>query len=1025
MKRAAHIVVSALLSFFCAGTMHGVEPSTLLSQYGHTAWHREDELSNAAPNAITQTPDGYMWIGTETGLLRFDGVRFVPWTPPHWEGLSDHDVHVLHAASDGTLWIGTPTNLAAWKNGVLTVINTNGPVYVNAIAEDRDHTIWFSSTRRFDHKGVCRVSGATTQCFGAADGMPLSFIGGLTANADGSLSVTSSDTVADWSPARGLISAVKAAGPNNPSPYLVASQSDGSKLVGFAAGGKNWGLQRLTGSRWSAYTKPGFDGSTLSVQSLCTDRHGVLWIGSRTDGIFKVSETSVDRYDKREGLSGNSVRDIYEDREGSLWIATENGIDRFRDLKVLNWSTDQGLQGGHIFSVLATSANNAMVTIDHTLSVVGDGKVSLLPSVPGMPDGFFGSMVEDSRGRYWIGGTKDLFLYDGHRFTALKRPDGQPIGQAFSLSLADDGSVWALVYNKALPRELLHFRDYKVIESIGSRPFGLRVVADHAGGAWINGQGNLSHFAHGQLDRITLQAANADTKNFSVQEDLAVSPDGTVYLTSRLGLWVIKQGKARLADVSAGLPCQDVSGLALSQQRSLWVRSTCGLIAVDTSAIDNWWSHPENKLNHRLIPPSEGARPSRTVFFPQMSVAPDGRIWIGNDSGVQVLDPSHMPFNSLPPPVHIEEVVADRQSLTPAPGLRIHPRTRDLEIRYTALSLAAPQSIKFKYMLEGRDSGWRDPGSLRSAFYSDLEPRHYRFRVIASNNDGVWNNEGDSLDLYIQPAWFQTIWARAIALVLLGAMIWSLYRWRVHSVANAINARFNERLEERTRLAREIHDTLLQTVQGSKMVADHALNPDADETRMRNALEGVSGWLEQAITEGRAAVQALRASTTDQDELAVHLDALLKEHCGSSSLSADLTVTGEPRTLHPIVQDELSLIAQEAVRNVCVHSGATELHLAIQFGDDLLLAIRDNGVGIDPDVLSSGRAGHFGLQSMKERGEKIHAEVDIRSEHERGTEVSVRVPNKIAYKRDDRPSFGLGNILRFQRRTKGRQNDGK
>ena len=229
---------------------------------------------------------------------------------------------------------------------------------------------------------------------------------------------------------------------------------------------------------------------------------------------------------------------------------------------------------------------------------------------------------------------------------------------------------------------------------------------------------------------------------------------------------------------------------------------------------------------------------------------------------VQALDPEQLYNNSLPPPVHIEEISADgkRYSLENQPQLSA--LTRDLQIDYTALSFSVPQKVRFRYMLEGHDTGWQEVEGRRQAFYTDLGPGKYRFRVVGSNNDGVWNTEGDSLQFSVLPAWYQTTWFKFLFRSCNHLHYWALYRLRLRRVAHALSMRFDERLAERTRIARDLHDTFLQTVQGSKMVADDALDTPLDPSRMRKALEQLSGWLQQAIDEGRAALNSLRTSAT-------------------------------------------------------------------------------------------------------------------------------------------------------------------
>jgi signal transduction histidine kinase len=304
----------------------------------------------------------------------------------------------------------------------------------------------------------------------------------------------------------------------------------------------------------------------------------------------------------------------------------------------------------------------------------------------------------------------------------------------------------------------------------------------------------------------------------------------------------------------------------------------------------------------------------------------------------------------------------------------------------------------FRYLLEGRDKDWEDPGLRREAFYSDLRPGNYRFRVIASNNDGVWNKTGATLDFKVAAAWYQTIWFRSLCFILGLLLLWAIYRLRVRQMAGTMKARFDERLAERTRIARDLHDTFLQTIQGSKLVADDALSATTDLPRMRQAMEKLSGWLGRATEEGRAALNSLRTSTTQVNDLADALRRALEESRIHSSMEVSLRVAGQIQEMHPIVRDEVYRIGYEAIRNACVHSQATQLSVELSYAQDLSLRIRDNGFGIDPDIVRRGKQGHFGLQSMRERAERIMGKFSVDSSAGSGTEITLIVPGGIIYR---------------------------
>jgi signal transduction histidine kinase len=352
------------------------------------------------------------------------------------------------------------------------------------------------------------------------------------------------------------------------------------------------------------------------------------------------------------------------------------------------------------------------------------------------------------------------------------------------------------------------------------------------------------------------------------------------------------------------------------------------------------------------------------------------------------------------PPVHVEQVVADRVRYETAGPLRLPARTRNIEIDYVGLSFVSPQKVQFRYRLEGVDDTWHEPGTRRQAFYNDLRPGSYRFRVIAANNDGLWNEDGASLVLEIAPAWYQTNAFWVLCIVASGLAMWTLSQLRIRQVARSLNARFDERLAERTRVAREIHDTLLQTVQGTKMVADTALSRPDDIDTLRHAMGQVSTWLGQASAEGRAAISALRASTTETNDLADALRRAIEDCRRQAPIDATLSVLGTAREMHPVVRDEIYRMAYEAVRNACTHSEGSRLTVELTYGQDLVVRVTDDGIGLDPAVADAGKQGHFGLAGMRERAARIGAKLTIASASNTGTEVVIAVPGRVVFRKN-------------------------
>jgi hypothetical protein len=586
-----------------------------------------------------------------------------------------------------------------------------------------------------------------------------------------------------------------------------------------------------------------------------------------------------------------------------------------------------------------------------------------------------------------------LSVYEAGRFKPVKGRDGAPTGVIIAMTEDRDSNIWAEAIGN--PGRLIRIQNFLVQEDFPApqMPTAISLAADLQDGIWLGlANGDLARYRHGKLETFPFRRGQ-DSRVYQI----VTNADGSVLGATQSGLIGWKNGMLLTMNGKNGLPCDVLYGLISDTQGALWLYAQCGLVKIENAEMQKWWEHQDAALKVKVFDVFDGARPSAGAFQPTTSLAPDGRLWFANQNVLQVIDPAHLTGNEIPPPVHVEKVVADRQSYLPGQGLRIPPRTRDLEIDYTALSFVAPPKVRFRYKLEGRDTDWQEAGTRRQAFYSDLGPGQYRFRVIASNNDGIWNDEGATLDFSIAPAWYQTIWFRLFSIVTVLFVVWALYEFRVRQVASGISARFDERLAERTRLARELHDTFLQTVQGSKMVADDALEQSGDPLRMRRAMEQLSGWLGQATQEGRAALNSLRTSTTEGNDLAEAFRRATDDCLIPGAMAATFSVVGDARAIHPIVRDEIYRVGYEAIRNACMHSRASRLEVELLYADDLAVRVSDNGIGIDPTIADEGKDEHFGLKGMRERAARIGAKFTLASSASSGTEITIVVPGGIVF----------------------------
>jgi signal transduction histidine kinase len=434
---------------------------------------------------------------------------------------------------------------------------------------------------------------------------------------------------------------------------------------------------------------------------------------------------------------------------------------------------------------------------------------------------------------------------------------------------------------------------------------------------------------------------------------------------------------------------------------SFWLYTICGLVRISRTELDAWAADSKRTIQVAVFDSSDGVRSIANAggYSPRVAKSANGKLWFEAGYGVSVIDPRHLPFNKLPPPVHIEQITVDRKTYDASANLRLPALTRDLEIDYTALSLVAPEKNRFKYKLEGYDRDWQDVGNRRQAFFTNLSPRSYRFRVMASNNSGVWNEAGASLDFSVAPAYYQTTWFRLSSVAAGLALLAALYQLRLRYLKHEFNVSLEARVGERTRIARDLHDTLLQSFQGV-LLKFYAATFKVSDERARTELEGVIEQARSAIAEGRDAVQGLRSSVTVTNDLALAMGKVGKELAAQDNgPQFDLQVVGEPRELVPIVRDEVYRIGCEALRNAFRHAQAKRIEAEIQYEPRRLqLRVRDNGKGIDPKVLKEGgRAGHHGLPGMHERAKLVRGKLAVWSELDSGAEIELTIPGSVAY----------------------------
>jgi streptogramin lyase len=641
--------------------------------------------------------------------------------------------------------------------------------------------------------------------------------------------------------------------------------------------------------------KLAFEGiDTEQIGSLFVDRDDSVWMGAH-DGVYRIHGKRVDHMSSADGLSSDDVGSFYQDREGNLWLVTSKGLDCFRDSRVITFSRKEGLRADLAASVLATDDGDVWIGNRDSLDLLHADQVTSIP----IPGHRVTSLWQDHAKRLWVGIDNELTIYTRGRFQKINHRNGSPLGT--TVAITEDGAqnIWVSVVGER--RGIVRIRNQRVEDefTLDQIPYSRLLAGDPAGGIWLGlGRTSLAHYRTGKPEVFPLRRSELPVSG------LMVDKDGSVWASTSNGIVHSKNGEMKALTSKNGLPCDATFAAIRDNHAALWIYAKCGLISVADAELERWWRQPDGMIQSRLFDVFDGAMPGLTTFQPALSKSPDGRLWFVNDSVVQTIDPDSVQRNPVAPPVYVEGIRAERKDYTVSRLVRLPAHSRDVEIAYTALSYSIPQKVLFRYRLDGRDRDWQDAGTRRQAFYNDLPPGRYRFHVSACNSDGVWNQAGALLDFSIDPAYYQTRWFQAVCIAAFLAMLWGLYRFRLHRMAQRFNLRMEERVTERTRIARELHDTLLQSFQGLMLrlqVVDYLL-PDGNA---KNQLEQTLQRGDQAIAEGRTAVYDLRSSTTTTSDLAEAVKALGEELATPDSAAFRQEVVGAPRDLHPIIRDEI------------------------------------------------------------------------------------------------------------------------
>lgn len=966
-------------------------------KFTHTSWTSKDGVP-AMVQALAQTPDGYLWLGTYDGLYRFDGVSFDPIPVAKGHPRGSIPVSALLVTRAGRLWVGYAggAGVEVMRQGRLERAGMPGaPGEVTGLVEDREDAIWVVGGR--GRKALKRYAAGKWQSINERWGVPDDqAVSAVLSAQDGTVWLATQSQIFFLRPgakrfeASGLMITNGAGLAQDRAGRIWLSDAAGTRVLPDFPGG----------AKAPARSASKATGRTARRISLLFDSHGDLWGSTYTDGVFRIDRPdgatagAPSYFRSPDGLTSNEAVALLEDREGNVWVATELGLDQFRRSNI-----------ERIPLLTSGSAEHFMVMPDERGDIYLANGSRLWRAVPNDEPRFVIDLQDDiqalcrSRGGIWVAQKGHAARIEDGRITArVSWPDGKSVS-----SCGEDrsGTFWL-----ARPAGNILYRDGQGWRQVDlpSRRTPLDIFFDWRGGIV------------GSLRRKSVIILDGPRIIHLSEADLGVAGITTVFGNAKALLVGGGTGLARWdghriqrLSILAHPWLRGVRGIVQTEAGDTWMLNNKGIARVATADLDRAFDRPSAPIAHDLFDEQDGFT-SRTQNSQSLQIAlgGDDRLWFLTRQGILRMDPSRLERNQIVPSLAIRSVVADGKSYPVTADLRLPPGTRNISIQYTALSLAIPSRVRFRYRLQGLDSDWIDPGQRRQAFYTNLAPGTYTFAVIAANNDGVWNRKGTSFRLIVPPTFVQSKTFIALCVVIALLFLWLLYGLRLHTIAQRLRVRLSERLAERERVAREIHDTLLQSIQALILRFQLAVDDIPAEFPVHRSLESTIDLAEEVLAQGRNRIRDLRI-TESADDLARMIHDIVERLVFPPTTTVRIVTSGEAVSLNLIAADEIARIANEAIFNVWRHARATQLVVRIVFSPSrLTVTILDDGVGIPPDILQAGyRTGHYGLCGMQERAKRLDAELSLSSSAGTGTELTLTIPARVAYAAQPRRWFPL------------------
>jgi len=985
-RRAA----ATLTLCFVAATGASVHAQRAMSQYVRDEWTGERGFPGGPVYAVTQTADGYLWIGAEKGLVRFDGQTFRLLEPKGTPNTAPAVLGVV-PGPDGSVWARLRGiallryRHAAFENIIATLGNPES--VVTAMERGPGNSILAATLGRgamIAHDGRVDPIVDTTALPGS------SFV----------ISIAETPNGEFWLGTRGA-GVVRMQGTHlmrltDGFPDLkvncLLALDDRNVWIGTDKGVVRW-----TGTE---ITRSGIPDVLTRLQALAMmrDRAGNVWVAAGSDGLVRVDQQGRASRAEPRDAPGPNVSSVFEDRDGNIWVGTDRGVERWRDPPFTSFSTAQGLPPAAIGPLYVDDRGRAwFAPTTGGLFWVEDGVVGRVTD--GGLDRDVVYSIAGAGDDVWVGrqrGGVTRLRRGADRWSAmsLTEAEGLPQNSVYAVSLARDGALWAGTLSAGTSR-IVNGAITTFTTASGLPSNTITSIAEGLDGTiWFATPDGLSAYSGGSWRTFTTR----DGLPSNDVNTVFVGPRGIVWAGTTDGLAFVQDGRLHACRAMPAALRGSILGLAMDPSGSLWLQTVDRLLRVDREPLLRCEAGEPQVREYGVadgLLAVDAMKRHRTLVTDAR-----GRVWLALSRGISVADPARADARTQPALVHVESMSADGGPVDLDGAIQIPAGRRRIAFAYTGLSLSTPERVRYRYRLDGFDHDWSEPTADRQTVYTNLGHGQYTFHVMASNGDGLWNGSEALLAFEIQPMLWQVRWIQAAAIVIGFAGGLGLYRLRLRRLSKQLTVRFEERLAERTRIAQELHDTLLQGFVSASMQLHVAVDRLPEDSPARPAFGRALDLMRRVIEEGRNAVRGLRSSGSDAHDLEHAFSGIQSELATGQSTAYRVIVEGKPRPLNPAVRDDVYRIGREGLVNAFRHAGATAVEIEIEYtSSELRVFVRDDGRGIDPQIARTGTTGHWGIAGMRERAARIGGNLTIRSRASAGTEVELRVPGRAAFTR--------------------------